>query len=153
MFAKQALSVANLPPTLIYGLGRDKNIAEMARFIRRFGFFPVLGKATGLRQPIHTADVAGACLGALRAPDAANRDYNISGGETFAYRDMVARVFVAVGHAPDCRRLRLRVGKEPRQAKAQRSRPVSRPAGRNLVRARPRAQVAVDPRYFRPQKL
>ena len=40
-----------LRPTLIYGLGRDKNIAEIARFIRRFGFFPLFGKAKGLRQP------------------------------------------------------------------------------------------------------
>ena len=82
-----------LRPTLIYGLGRDKNIAEIARFIRRFSFFPLFGKATGLRQPIHAADVAGACLAALQAPCAANRAYNISGGETLTYRDMVARVF------------------------------------------------------------
>ena len=27
-----------LRPTLIYGLGRDKNIVEIARCIRRFGF-------------------------------------------------------------------------------------------------------------------
>lgn len=86
-----------LRPTLIYGRGRDKNITEMARFIRRFGFFPVLGKATGLRQPIHAADVAGACVAALTAPEAANRAYNISGGETLVYRDMVARVFAALG--------------------------------------------------------
>ncbi len=33
-----------LRPTLIYGRGRDKNIAEIARFVGRFGFFPLLGK-------------------------------------------------------------------------------------------------------------
>ncbi len=86
-----------LRPTLIYGLGRDKNIAEIARFIRRFGFFPVFGEANGLRQPIHTADVAGACLAALQADCAANRAYNISGGDTLTYRKMVARVFSALG--------------------------------------------------------
>ena len=86
-----------LRPTLIYGQGRDKNISEMARFIRRFGFFPVLGRAQGLRQPIHADDVAAACVAALQAPGAANRAYNISGGETLAYRDMVARVFAALG--------------------------------------------------------
>lgn len=86
-----------LRPTLIYGLGRDKNISEMARFIRRFGFFPLLGQAPGLRQPIHAEDVAAACVAALQAPTAANRAYNISGGETLAYRDMVARVFTALG--------------------------------------------------------
>lgn len=85
-----------LRPTLIYGLGRDKNISEMAHFIRRFGFFPLLGRAQGQRQPIHAADVAAACVAALQAPHAANSAYNISGGETLAYRDMVARVFAAL---------------------------------------------------------
>ncbi len=89
-----------LRPTLIYGRGRDKNISEIARFIRRFGFFPLFGKAHGLRQPIHAADVAGACLAALRAPCAVNRAYNISGGETLTYRDMVTRVFSSLGRRP-----------------------------------------------------
>lgn len=89
-----------LRPTLIYGLGRDKNICEIARVIRRFGFFPLLGKANGLRQPVHVADVAGACLSALQTSCAANRAYNISGGETLVYRDMVARVFLALGRRP-----------------------------------------------------
>lgn len=98
-----------LRPTLIYGLGRDKNIAEIARFIRRFGFFPLFGKANGLRQPIHAADVAGACLDALLAPCAANRAYNISGGETLAYRNMVACVFSALGRRPRLLTVPLRV--------------------------------------------
>lgn len=85
-----------LRPTLIYGLRRDKNISEIARFIVRFGFFPLLGKAQGLRQPIHAEDVAAACVAAFRAPNAVNRAYNISGGETLTYRDMVARVFAAL---------------------------------------------------------
>lgn len=83
-------------PTLIYGHGKDKNIAEIARFIAKFGFFPLFGKATGLRQPIHAQDVADACIAALAAPHAANRAYNISGGETLTYRDMVARIFTAL---------------------------------------------------------
>lgn len=89
-----------LRPTLIYGLGRDKNITEIARFIRRFGFFPLFGKAGGLRQPIHAQDVAGACLAALRAPGVANRAYNLSGGETLTYRDMVVRVFATLNCRP-----------------------------------------------------
>lgn len=86
-----------LRPTLIYSQGRDKNISEAARFIRRFGFFPLLGSAQGLRQPIHAEDVAAACVAALQAPGGANRSYNLSGGETLAYREMVARVFAALG--------------------------------------------------------
>lgn len=86
-----------LRPTLIYGLGHDKNIAEIARFIRRFGFFPLFGKAIGLRQPLHAQDVAHACIAALSSPGAANRAYDLSGAETIAYRDMVARIFNALG--------------------------------------------------------
>lgn len=89
-----------LRPTLIYGRGEDKNITEMARVIRRFGFFPVLGRAMGLRQPIFVDDVAGAGVNALTAPAAANRAYNISGGEVLTYRDMVGRVFAALGRRP-----------------------------------------------------
>jgi nucleoside-diphosphate-sugar epimerase len=86
-----------LRPTMIYGLGRDRNISEIARFIRRFGFFPVLGRASGLRQPVHAEDVAAACLSALEVPDGANRDFNLSGGETLSYREMVCRIFAATG--------------------------------------------------------
>lgn len=90
-----------LRPTLIYGLGQDKNISEIGRFIQRFGFFPVFGKALGLRQPVHAADVAAACLLVLQMPaDTANRGYNISGGETLAYRTMVARIFTALDRPP-----------------------------------------------------
>lgn len=86
-----------LRPTLIYGMGRDKNIGEIARFIRRFGFFPLFGKANGLRQPIHAQDVADACVVALQASSVAtDRAYNLSGGNTLPYRDMVVSVFNAM---------------------------------------------------------
>ena len=89
-----------LRPTLIYGRGRDKNITEIAHFVKRFGFFPLLGKAQGLRQPIHAEDVASACMAALRVALPANRAYNISGGETLPYREMVNRVFSALQCPP-----------------------------------------------------
>ena len=96
-----------LRPTLIYGGGQDKNISEIARFIRRFGFFPVFGKARGQRQPIHAADVASACLAALQSPGAVNHTYNISGGETLPYCAMVTRVFEALGRRPHLLRVPL----------------------------------------------
>ena len=89
-----------LRPTLIYGRGLDKNISEMARVIRRFGVFPVFGLAGGLRQPVHAEDIAGACVGALKAAAAMNRAYNLSGGEILSYREMTARVFSALGRKP-----------------------------------------------------
>lgn len=97
---KRGVEWVILRPTLIYGLGRDKNIVEIVHIIRRFGFFPMFGKANGLRQPVHAADVAGACLAALRVPCAVNRAYNISGGETLTYRNMIARIFIAIGCTP-----------------------------------------------------
>jgi nucleoside-diphosphate-sugar epimerase len=84
-------------PTLIYGLGQDKNVSEIAQLIRRFGFFPLVGKAFGLRQPIHACDVAHVCMAALLNSGITNRSYNISGGETLTYKEMVVRVFAALG--------------------------------------------------------
>ena len=98
--AERGIEWVVLRPTLIYGLGRDKNISEIARFICRFGFFPLLGRARGLRQPIHAEDVAAVSVAALQAPAATNRAYNISGGETLTYRDMVVRVFAALDLQP-----------------------------------------------------
>ncbi|MFW9265736.1 NAD-dependent epimerase/dehydratase family protein [Pseudomonas sp. NR3] len=86
-----------LRPTLIYGFGADKNISEIARFIQRFGFFPLIGGATGLRQPVHGADVIQACLGALSVRGLPSGAYNLSGGETLPYHTMVGRIFQAMG--------------------------------------------------------
>lgn len=77
-----------LRPTLIYGLGRDKNITEIARFIQRFGFFPLFGPAKGLRQLIHAEDVAAACFNSLSSSNIANQAYNLTSGETLSYREM-----------------------------------------------------------------
>ncbi|MGI9320322.1 MAG: NAD-dependent epimerase/dehydratase family protein [Thiogranum sp.] len=89
-----------LRPTLIYGSGRDKNISSIAGFIRRFGFFPLLGAAQGLRQPIHAGDVATACFQALSHSEVVNQAYNITGAETLTYDEMVRRVFDAMGKKP-----------------------------------------------------
>lgn len=86
-----------LRPTLIYGLRQDRNICEIARFISRFGFFPLFGAAQGLRQPVHVEDVAIACAAALQSQRATNHAYNLSGAEQLSYREMVGRIFRAMG--------------------------------------------------------
>ena len=83
-----------LRPTMIYGFGQDKNVAEIAKFIRTLRFFPLIGGGMGLRQPVHADDVVQACVAAL-APAARCGDYNLSGSETLPYRDMVIRIFQA----------------------------------------------------------
>jgi len=87
-------------PTLIYGCGIDKNVTVIARFIRRFGFFPLLGQGTGLRQPVHADDLAAASIQACQSPAAINKAYNLSGGQTLSYRDMVESIFHQLGKNP-----------------------------------------------------
>ncbi len=85
-----------LQPTLIYGYGKDKNISNIAAFIQKFGFFPILGQGKGLRQPIHVDDVAAACVAVLRRKLHGQRQYIITGKETMSYREMVVRIFQAL---------------------------------------------------------
>lgn len=88
-------------PTLIYGgTGGDRNVADIARLIRRFGFFPLFGAASGRRQPVHARDLARACVQSLAAPASYNKAYNLSGGETLAYADMVRRIFETLERRP-----------------------------------------------------
>lgn len=94
--ARHDLAWSVLRPTLIYGLGRDKNISEIARFISRFGFFPLCGRAEGLRQPVHAEDLASACVSTLRLPQGGAGYLTIAGGEVLTYREMVRRVFKAL---------------------------------------------------------
>ena len=89
-----------LRPTMIYGCGMDRNVTTIARFIKRFGFFPLLGEGRGIRQPVHADDVAGACLAALNSREAANRAYNLSGGQALTFREMVEAIFRAMGRQP-----------------------------------------------------
>jgi len=91
---------AILRPTLIYGLGQDKNIMRIAGLIRRFGFFPLLGHGVGLRQPVHAEDVALACVRALQSPQVCHHCYDLSGGEVLSYREMVTRIFATLGRRP-----------------------------------------------------
>lgn len=80
-------------PTLVYGCGRDQNVHAIRQFIRRYGFFPLPGPGNGLRQPVHADDLAAACVQAWRAPATHHRAYNLSGGETLRYRELVRAVF------------------------------------------------------------
>jgi nucleoside-diphosphate-sugar epimerase len=87
-------------PTLIYGAGIDKNVTFIAQFIRRFGFFPIVGKGYGLRQPVHADDLAVACLQAYFSPTTINKAYNLSGGQTLSYREMVKAIFHLMNQKP-----------------------------------------------------
>jgi nucleoside-diphosphate-sugar epimerase len=82
-----------LRPTLIYAEGRDTNVTPLSRLIRRFGFMPLVGGASGLRQPVHAEDLAIGALAAASSGAAINKTYALPGTETLTYREMVGRIF------------------------------------------------------------
>lgn len=84
-------------PTLIYSLGYDRNVSVLAGFIRRFGFFPMPGRGSGLRQPIHADDLATACVSLLASSAGWNQAYNLSGSQVLTYRSMVEAIFARLG--------------------------------------------------------
>ena len=69
----------------------------LAGFIRRFGFFPMPGKGSGLRQPVHADDLALACISLLRIEPGWNHAYNLSGSQVVTYRAMVEAIFHKLG--------------------------------------------------------
>lgn len=98
--SQQDIGWTILRPTLIYGRGNDRNLSEMVKIIKRIRCFPLFGEANGLRQPIYVDDVARACIQSGFSDLARNNTYNISGAEQISYREMVARVFIAMGLKP-----------------------------------------------------
>lgn len=95
-------------PTLIYGCGLDANISLLAAWIRRFGFMPVAGAASGLRQPVHADDLACTAVNTLLQDKAVSLNAPLCGGETLSYREMIVRIFSAL-HSPE-RIIRLPAG-------------------------------------------
>jgi nucleoside-diphosphate-sugar epimerase len=87
-------------PTMIYGHGKDRNIASIARLIKRFGVFPLFGKGEGLRQPVHVDDIVSACVSALEINNLPQTTYILSGLEALTYRQMVTKIFQACGSTP-----------------------------------------------------
>jgi len=108
--AETAVATTGIPwtllrPALIYGLGLDRNVTSAARFIHRWRCFPLGGPGRGLRQPVHADDLAAAALAALDLSAAEGRSYNLGGGETLSYREMIERIFKVLGERPRFLRL------------------------------------------------
>ncbi|MBB1473632.1 MULTISPECIES: nucleoside-diphosphate sugar epimerase [unclassified Luteimonas] len=95
--AARGTAATLLRPTLVYGAGRDLSLSRIAALARRRGWFPLPRGAHGLRQPVHVDDLAATAMWAIAAgPASHGRGYDLPGGETLAYRDMVARVLAAL---------------------------------------------------------
>ena len=83
-------------PTLIYGSGVDTTLAPLARFARRWRVLPIPHGASGLRQPVHAADLAAACHAVISRPAAFGRTYEIGGGERLRFDAMIGRMREAI---------------------------------------------------------
>lgn len=98
--AARGAAVTVLRPTLVYGSARDRNLSRIAQVAQRFGRIVLPRDATGLRQPVHAHDLADAAFRCIDAAATFGRTYALPGGETLAYRDMVARVLAALEPPP-----------------------------------------------------
>lgn len=87
-----------LRPTMIYGVGLDRNLTPIAQRALRWRLFP-LPPGRGLRQPVHAQDVAQAALSALRRDAAASRIIEIGGGERLRVDEMFRRMRASLDHS------------------------------------------------------
>lgn len=89
-----------LRPTLVYGAGRDATLTRIAGLARRLHGFALPRDACGLRQPVHVDDLAAAAIACLDAAATHGHAYALPGGDTMAYREMVARVLASLPERP-----------------------------------------------------
>lgn len=82
-------------PTLIYGAGTDQSLAPIARFARHWHVLPIPLGATGLRQPVHAADLAEACFKVIDNSTTHGKTYALGGGERVDFAAMLSRLRAA----------------------------------------------------------
>ena len=83
-----------LRPTMIYGSGRDNNVAQIARLLARTHVFPLIGGGAGLRAPVHVDDLAQVALAAAATSPISN-PVHVPGGERLTFREVVRRIAIA----------------------------------------------------------
>ncbi|HZJ96172.1 MAG TPA: NAD-dependent epimerase/dehydratase family protein [Thiopseudomonas sp.] len=83
-----------LRPTMLYGLGRDATIGRMQKFAQRWGFLPVPGISTGLRQPVHVHDISQAIMQVINAPRSYAKTYELGGRDTLSVRQLAERILM-----------------------------------------------------------
>lgn len=98
--ASRGAAATVLRPTLVYGAGRDQTLSRIAGLAQRWGRFVLPRGANGLRQPVHVEDLADAAWAACQSSASYGRSYDVPGGDTLAYRDMVQRVLDCLEPAP-----------------------------------------------------
>ena len=85
-----------LRPTLIYGSGGDRNLSRIVALARRARCFVLPRDACGLRQPVHVDDLALAAMQVVDCENALDRSFDLPGGESLRYDEMVRRVLACL---------------------------------------------------------
>jgi uncharacterized protein YbjT (DUF2867 family) len=86
---ESGLDATILRPTMIYGSARDRNMARLVRFLRRWPVMPIPGSGRRLMQPIYVDDVARAVVDALQTERTIGRAYNIAGAAPLTFDEIV----------------------------------------------------------------
>jgi len=94
--AAHGIACTILRPTLIYGAGSDRSLAPIAHFARRWRILPIPLGAAGLRQPVHAADLATACMAVLDNVVTYGKTYELGGGECLRFDAMLWRLRTAI---------------------------------------------------------
>jgi nucleoside-diphosphate-sugar epimerase len=94
--AERGIGCTLLRPTLIYGGGPDRSLVPIARFATRWRVLPIPLGASGLRQPVHAADLASAVDAVIDCAAAHGRIYPLGGGERLRFDRMFLRLRAAM---------------------------------------------------------
>jgi nucleoside-diphosphate-sugar epimerase len=97
LIAALGTAVTVLRPTMIYGSGRDRNVARLAGMIRRFRIAPIFGSGRGLRAPIHVDDLAAVVVRVAMSEVGAGEALHVPGAEVLEYREMLSRIAESCG--------------------------------------------------------
>lgn len=86
------LAYTILRPTMIYGSSRDRNMCRLIRYLQKWPVIPVVGPGENLQQPVYVGDVAQAIADCIDNDEAIGKSYNIPGGETLSYNQVIDTV-------------------------------------------------------------
>jgi nucleoside-diphosphate-sugar epimerase len=93
--ATRGIACTLLRPTLIYDGGPDRSLVPIARLALRWRVLPIPLGASGLRQPVHAADLAAAVDAVIDCAAAHDRVYALGGGERLRFDRMLLRLRAA----------------------------------------------------------
>lgn len=91
------IDVTILRPTMIYGGANNKNVDVIKSGLQKSSLFPLAGGGCGLRSPVHADDLAMAVLSVLGNRKTFGKCYNLSGGESLSYAQMVRKIGESAG--------------------------------------------------------